>query len=204
MIAVILAAGLSKRFGGKKLLERIQKQPMVLHITNMVCALDFEQKVFVYSDEEVLNVVKNNCEKASDLKFLFNGRAKEGLSTSIKLAIENIMIPEEESAIIFFVADQPFLDKTTVNRLMEAFYERKGSIIVPLYFGNRGNPVIFSTKWIEQLKNIEGDVGGREIIRQNHHEVFEIYIEDGNLGRDIDTKEEYKVIQGERNTDMHE
>ncbi|BCJ93846.1 hypothetical protein acsn021_14150 [Anaerocolumna cellulosilytica] len=194
MIAVILAAGLSKRFGGKKLLKEIQGKAMVLHVTDLVGNMDFEQRILVYSDEAVLNKVKDSCGCAYDYQFFYNRQAEKGLSTSIRLALETLAGDNKDTGIIFFVADQPFVDETTVKVLCEAYNEGKGSIIVPLYGQNRGNPVVFSNKWIEQLKNLEGDVGGRIIIRENPKEVWEVPLVDDRIGRDIDTIEDYHAL----------
>ncbi|MDF2511582.1 MAG: molybdenum hydroxylase accessory protein YgfJ family [Herbinix sp.] len=194
MIAVILAAGLSKRFGGKKLLAQVDGREMVLHVAELVERMDFEQRIFVYSDAEVLKRVKDNCVGAVSYQYLNNDQAEKGLSTSIRLAMENLSVSESDTGIIFFVADQPFVDEATVYRLKEAYEQRKGSIIVPLYGENRGNPVIFSRKWTQNLKNLEGDVGGRSIIRENSGEVWEVSITDDRIGRDIDTKEEYRAL----------
>lgn len=194
MIAVILAAGLSKRFGGKKLLEKVNNKSMVLHVTDLISSLDFDQRILVYSDEEVFKEVTANCKESSKFLFLLNEQAANGLSTSIKLAVKNLRNDKTEDGIMFFVADQPFIDTLTVKRLIEAFHQGKGSIIVPIYGENRGNPVIFSHKWVEQLKNLEGDVGGRSIIRQNPEEVWEVPIMDSTIGKDIDTKDEYLAL----------
>lgn len=199
MIAVILAAGLSKRFGGMKLLEQIDNKSMVLHVADLVSTLDFEQKLLVYSNKNVLNEIKENCEKSCEFQYLYNNQAHNGQSTSIKLAMENLISTKNHTGIIFFVADQPFIDISIVTKLIEAFSQNKGSIIVPLYGNNRGNPVIFSNKWIEQLKNLEGDVGGRVIIRNHPEEVWEVPISDSNLGKDIDTKDDYTTLLKERN-----
>lgn len=194
MIAVILAAGLSTRFGSMKLLEKIKNKSMVLHVADLVSSLDFEKKFIIYSDDEILNEIQLYCKKASQFQFIYNSQAHKGLSTSIKAAVEQLNTTREKDGIMFFVADQPFIDTATVEKLLEAFHEDKGSIIVPLYGQSRGNPVLFSVKWIKELKNLEGDVGGRVIIRENPEEVWEVSILDPLIGKDIDTKEEYNTL----------
>lgn len=203
MIAVILAAGLSTRFNGKKLLQIIYDKPMIYYVTNLVNSFDFKQKILIYSDEEVINAIpaiKSN----SDFQIYLNEHAKEGLSTSIRLALKHMNNLNQEEGIMFFVADQPFLNMETIDQLVVAFHQKKGSIIVPVYAGKRGNPVIFSTRWIKQLQELKGDIGGRDIIKRNPNEVYEVIIDDDIIGKDIDTKEEYKVLKGERNTKYHE
>lgn len=199
MIAVILAAGLSKRFGGKKLLAKVNHKSMVLHVVDLVSSFHFRKTILVYSDEEVLEEIKANCPKASGFLFLTNEESYKGLSTSIRLAMEHLTASPTEEGIMFFVADQPFIDLVTVTKLQEAFYLGKGSIVVPLYKESRGNPVIFSNRWIEDLKNLEGDVGGRIIIQKNPKEVYEVPITNPRVGKDIDTKEDYDSLKYERN-----
>jgi molybdenum cofactor cytidylyltransferase len=191
MTAVILAAGLSKRFSGKKLLIDINGKPMIKYVVDLVGSMNFEQKIFIYSDEEVLATVRGNGDKTYDFRFIYNKWAEKGQSTSVKLAAETCL----SEGIIFFVGDQPFIDEDTVNKLLKAFHENKGSIIVPVYEGRHGNPVVFSYKWIEHLKNLKGDVGGREIINGNLDEVWEVEIENPQIGLDIDTQEDFYAVE---------
>lgn len=194
MKAVILAAGLSKRFGGKKLLMKIEGKPMVCHVADLVSTMGFKQMILVYSDEEIRKAVRESI-PAAGFTFLYNKDAELGLSTSIKLALE----PDTPEGVIFFMGDQPFLDKATVIKLLEAFYLKKGSIIVPVYGENRGNPVIFSGKWTGRLKTLTGDVGGRVIMREYPEEVYEVRLDHIRPGRDIDTQEEFNAFLKERN-----
>ena len=97
------------------------------------------------------------------------------------------------------MGDQPFLDKATVKKLLEAFCRKAGSVIVPVYGENRGNPVIFDGKWVNRLKTLTGDVGGRIIIREHPEEVYEVRLDHIRPGRDIDTQEEFNAFLRERN-----
>ncbi len=192
--AVILAAGLSKRFSGQKLLAHIGEKPMVKHVVDLVTAMDFERRIFVYSNDEVLRGAFESADQAAAFILRYNPSAEDGLSSSIRLALEH----DEADGVIFFPGDQPLIDEATVGQLLKAFDEKKGSIIVPVYEGKRGNPVIFAGKWVEQLKDINGDVGGRKIIESNPREVWEVVIEDSWIGFDIDTREAFHAYHSER------
>lgn len=192
--AVILAAGLSKRFAGQKLLAHIDGKPMVKHVVDLVAAMDFERRIFVYSNDEVLRGAFESADQEAVFILRYNPSAEDGLSSSIRLALEH----EAANGIIFFPGDQPLIDEATVGQLLKAFDEKKGSIIVPVYGEKHGNPVIFAGKWMEQLKDIDGDVGGREIIESNPREVWEVVIEDSWIGFDIDTREAFRAYHNER------
>ncbi len=189
MKAIILAAGLSRRFGEDKLLIGINHKPMLLNVIDLVAGMQFEETVLVYRHADIQRLAEGK-----NIKCAYNENAAEGLSTSIKCGIHS---GKDSDAYIFFTGDQPFLDRETVLRLTEAFYERRKSIVVPRYHGRNGNPVIFSSVWKEQLLQLTGDTGGRVIIKANPHSVRFVDIDYEAAGMDIDTPEEFRSIKGD-------
>ncbi|WP_458788391.1 nucleotidyltransferase family protein, partial [Vallitalea sediminicola] len=111
-----------------------------------------------------------------------------GMSSSIKCAI---MKATETDAYMFINGDQPFVNSHVVEDLITTFNNRKESIIVPRYDGERGNPVIFGSNWKDDFLRITGDIGGRNIIKDNKDEVYYLDISESKWGLDIDTKEDY-------------
>ena len=47
---------------------------------------------------------------------------------------------------------------------MESFYSSGKSIVLPVYEGKRGHPVIFSSALYEELKNAPLDTGARSVV----------------------------------------
>ncbi len=47
---------------------------------------------------------------------------------------------------------------------MEAFYSSGKSIVLPVYEGKRGHPVIFSSALYEELKNAALEMGARSVV----------------------------------------
>ena len=56
-------------------------------------------------------------------------------------------------------------------------------------------PTIFLAKWKSELLKINGDMGGRDIIKNNLSEVLLIDIDNAREGFDIDTWEDYEEIR---------
>lgn len=183
MTAVILAAGHSRRFGKEKLLMEIDSKPMVLGVIELVMRMGFERTILVYRHEEVKRLTGD-----MDLECRYNAFAAEGLSTSVVCGIRDTA---KTDAYMFFLGDQPFIDENTVTQLKNAYNERKGSIIIPRFGGQRGNPVIFDSAWKTELEQLAGDTGGRTIIEENPDKVHYVEIENKKAGLDIDTWEEY-------------
>lgn len=189
MTAVILAAGLSRRFGRDKLLMDLDGKQIILYVLDLVLGIGFNETVLVYSNDELLKVVGSR-----NVKCVKNNAAAEGMSTSVRCGIR---AAGPSDAYAFFTGDQPYIEAGTVKSLIAAFYKGEGSIVVPRYAGRNGNPVIFAAEWKEQLENLTGDTGGRTIIKNNPGEVCFIDMAGVKAGMDIDTWEDYVRCKGE-------
>lgn len=126
------------------------------------------------------------------VKIVHNEHALEGQSAAIKLGVVNAH--REAEALMFLVGDQPFLTHLVINTLIDSWKETPGHIIVPLYNGKKGNPVIFPGRFKNDLLTLSGDSGGRTIIEENGDRVKLVEIADVRAGFDIDTKEDYARV----------
>lgn len=189
IIGVILAAGLSKRMGENKLLLEYNGDKLIKITVDKILKSNLYEVVLVVAEEKIYNEFKNYDKK---LKVLINNENYLGISTSIKTAIkyiENINF----NAVLFCVSDQPLLKLSTINNMLELSNE---NIVALKYEDNIYNPVIFSKKYMEELKNIKGDVGGKTVLKKylNTNEVVFYNIEDKKEVWDIDNKDDYKTL----------
>ena len=97
-------------------------------------------------------------------KFLIEYTLDTISSESIKLGIKNC---DKSEGYMFFVSDQPLLDKNDIEKLIKEFEKDKSFIIIPKYKESFGNPVIYPKKYKEQILNLEGDKGGKSIIKSS-------------------------------------
>ncbi len=119
-----------------------------------------------------------------------NPEYSKGMSTSIIAGI-NIMSPRTQG-IILALADQPLVTSQTIDRLIQAFELKQKGIILPVYHGQRGNPVIFDIKYRDKLLALKGDTGGREIVHIYYDDIQEVPVDNRGILIDIDTPEDYK------------
>lgn len=184
--AVILAAGKATRMGEQKLLMALGDDTLLGRVIECVnSAAIFSEIVVVYSNEAVKALAEQKR-----LKTVINEQPERGLSSSLKLGIGELS--GEIEAFMFFSGDQPFINDAIVMRLVQAYLADKNHIIVPSYSGSRGMPTIFPAKWKNDLMQLEGDAGGRTIIKSHPEEVKTVEIEQLAAGFDIDTKEDYE------------
>ncbi|MTI68519.1 MAG: molybdenum cofactor cytidylyltransferase [Firmicutes bacterium] len=191
MSGVIMASGFSKRMGREKLTLDVFGLPLVERVIKEVVKSNIDEIIVIYRNEEVKNIAKKY-----NLKTYKNNKAYLGQSESIKLGVNNADPNTEGFA--FFVADQPFITYEIINRVIKVFNNNKSHIVIPMYNGKKGNPVIFPSLYRSKLKSLKGDTGGRKLIKNNKN-ISYVNIKNKLKGIDIDTLKEYETLTKEEN-----
>ena len=192
--AVILAAGESRRMGAQnKLLLQIGSEVLIRKFVESVCASAADAVLVVLGHEaEKIKAVLQDL----TVSFVNNTCFEEGMTTSIQSGVK--AASTESTGLMICLADLPFAETSDFNRLIQAFtdFRRTESslIIVPVFQGQRGNPVLFSAEFRDKILTHKGE-GCREIVRQYPQSVREVCMENDNLLRDIDTPEDYNHSQ---------
>jgi molybdenum cofactor cytidylyltransferase len=119
------------------------------------------------------------------VKLVVNPLYHKGMGTSIAAGLK--FVDSQAKAVMLVLGDQPYVDSATIDRLIEAFIDSKKGIAIPTYKGQRGHPLIFDRKYQASLSRLKGDVGGREIIRENPEDVLEVPVDAEGILIDIDT-----------------
>jgi molybdenum cofactor cytidylyltransferase len=191
--AVILAAGESRRMGTQnKLLLQIGSEVLIRKFVKSVCAsaADAVLVVLGHEAEKIKAVLQDQT-----LRFVENTCYEKGMTTSIQSGVNAASM--ESVGLMICLADLPFAETSDFNRLIQAFtdFRRTESslIIVPVFQGQRGNPVLFSAEFRDKLLAHNGE-GCKGIVSKYPQSVREIIMENDNLLRDIDTPEDYKFV----------
>lgn len=186
---VLLAAGAGKRFGGNKLTAQVHGKPMYLWAMENIEEMKTElPAVVVTGTPEIVSAAE-----AKGMIAIFNGQPELGISLSIRLGIEAVIQEDRKvDGILFMVCDQPWLEKTTLVRLMSEF---DGGVLALSYGERRGNPVIFSREYLKELSELSGDIGGRQVMARHRENVRFLEVNDGKELQDIDKREQIEVIE---------
>ena len=126
---------------------------------------------------------------AERVKVVKNPYYKRGMSTSIRRGLQ--AIDPSSQGILIALGDQPLIKTRTINALIHAFVQRRGTIVVPSFRGKQGHPVIFHRRYLKELLKLKGDVGGRSIIEKHPEEVWLVSIKSEGVTKDIDTWKDY-------------
>jgi molybdenum cofactor cytidylyltransferase len=181
--AIVLAAGQSRRMGqDNKLLAPVDGRPMVAHVVDAMLA-SRGSPVIVVTGHEADRVRAALADRP--VQWCHNPDYAEGLSTSLRAGLE--ALPEVEGVLVA-LGDMPRIKAAQIDRLIAAFHPTEGSAIcVPTVRGKRGNPVLFATRFLPEMRQVSGDVGARHLIGAHADEVVEIEMDDDAPLLDIDT-----------------
>jgi len=199
--AIILAGGTSSRMGkaGNKLLLPLNHRPVLAHVIEAVLGSRARPIVLVlgYQAAEVRAHMQKDLQE-NTLTIVENPAYAEGQSTSMKAGLRALRaahpVPELAS-VIFLLGDQPMITSAMIDELI-ALRERTGKpIALPLYHGQRGNPVVFSLELMPELLQVDGDEGGRRIIKDHPDEIATLEMGEEAANFDVDTWEAYEQVQ---------
>ena len=175
--ALILAAGLGTRFGGRKLLTPIDGQPMLQHVLHLAADASLAPVVVVLgTDGEELRAA---C-SWRDERIVVNYRPERGLATSVQIGLRAVSATRAARAAVL-MGDQPFLTLDQLAVLLVA----SGQIVVPRYAGRPGNPVVLDRSVWPLASSLEGDRGFSQIFSAYPNLVT--YVDLPGRNPDIDT-----------------
>ena len=191
--AVILAAGRSSRMGGpNKLLELLHGKPLVRIVA---------EQALVSRAKPVIVVTGHQAERVRtalsglDVSFTHNADFADGIASSVKAGVA--AVPAKADGAVICLGDMPLVDAGLIDRLIDALQPDKGALIaVPAAEGRRGNPVLWSRRFFDELMTLEGDVGARHMIARHQETVVEVEAEGQGAFLDIDTPEALALARG--------
>ncbi|MFP3234845.1 MAG: nucleotidyltransferase family protein [Nitrososphaeria archaeon] len=187
---VLLAAGLSRRFPGNKLLADLCGVPIVRAAAGVAAAAGLPLVVVTGNDRE--SVVR----ALSGIEFheVINSSYASGLSSSVRAAISALR--DQADAIEFAPADMPLVPPE-VPRLLAGIREESSSpLIAPRYGGVRGHPVLLGRELYEDAaSSIGGDSGLSQYIESRRELLLEVDVGSPGVVLDVDTPEDLERIR---------
>ena len=152
---VVMASGLSARYGKNKLLEELDGRPVILRTVEALIAAGLAPLAVVRSAE--LGAL---MDRAGVACVRHDGPLK---SDTMRAGLE--ALPPDAAGWLFMPADQPLVLPDSLKRLATRFLENPDRA-VRLGFGDTpGSPVIFPAACREALLAYRGDRGGMDVLK---------------------------------------
>ena len=189
--AVVLAAGLSSRMEGRhKLLLPVDGEPAVRRVVHAVLGAQ---------PQEVVVVTGFNAHAVFDaldglpVEFQPNPRYRDGQMTSVAAGVAALRAACD--VVMICLADQVLLESRDYRELVDAYAAMpRGSILVPRFEGQRGNPVLFAASYAPEVVNGHVNPGCRKLIAEHADEVFVYDAASDRFTVDMDTPDDYARV----------
>jgi molybdenum cofactor cytidylyltransferase len=83
------------------------------------------------------------------------------------------------------------VEPETVDLLLAAYWQGQGELIAPFFEGRRGNPVLISRSYFDELLELPPGGAPRDLLREYAAEVVHVPVETDTILRDLDDPDEY-------------
>lgn len=164
-------------FNGKTILETVVDTAAEVTGQQIMVVLDGRQ-------QEIFELVQK-----LPVFFTINPDPSRGMLSSVICGIE--ALPSSVDAFFLFLGDQPQVKADVAGRLKESWMIRAGGIFIPVTGGRRGHPVLISTLFREEIRNLPPEEGLKTLMRRHPEAIRELAMDRPEILRDIDTPSDY-------------
>jgi len=188
--AIVLAAGTASRMGSQKQLLQLGNKTLLEHVlANLRAAKGVKEIVVVLgaAAEEIRPLLA-----ASDAKVVVNEAFREGMSTSLQCGLR--ALDRQAGATLVVLADQPLVKPATLDRMIAEHAQHKPQILIPLYRGFRGNPVLLDKSVFAEIEGLNGDMGCRAIFGDHLDNIRKLEVDDVGVLLDADRPQDLQML----------
>ncbi len=158
---------------------------MYLHILELLKAFPLSPKIIVTQYDEIVS-----CALEYGFEAILNNEPELGISHSIHLGLKAALERNPSlDGVMFGVCDQPYLKRTTLERLLQTFSSTDKNIAALAWQESIGNPCIFGRKYYEELFELTLDVGGKKVLNRHPEDVERVIVQEEKELIDIDIKD---------------
>lgn len=180
---VLLAAGGSSRLGRPKQLVEFQGKTLLRRAAETLTISDCSTVVVVLGAETEHSTAELN---GLDINICVNESWQTGMASSIIAGLNSLIaIDPPLDAVVITLCDQPHVTLDDINDLIAEFTSTQSPIVAAQYNDTIGVPALLSNALFDDLRQLDGDKGARQLIRNNIDQVATVHIK--NAAIDIDT-----------------
>jgi len=191
---IILAAGESSRMGSPKALLKIGGKSFVQHIVDVFIASRVLDIVVVLGADDEAIKTQLNWFKG---KTVVNKEWKKGQLSSILTGLRAVD-QEDLHGVLIWPVDRPLVTQHVIVGMLHQFWTKHKQIVVPIFSGQRGHPVLIGRSLFEELERAPKEMGARTVLWDHPKDVLEYKTEEEGVVINIDSAEDYQKYVGNR------
>jgi molybdenum cofactor cytidylyltransferase len=181
-----------------KLTLPVEGQPLLRRTARILLASDLGEIVVVLGHEaDRARALLQDL----PLTVVENPHYRDGQMSSVHCGLA--ALEQEAQGVMICLADQPRLTAADINQLIERYQrECTGPVLVPVYEGRRGNPIIIASAQRNAILAGDRNLGCRRIIEKHPELVWPCVVDSDHYVEDIDTPEDYARLAGTGNMEQ--
>ncbi len=180
---ILLAAGGSRRLGQPKQLTPWRGKSLLRAMAETALKADrFRVHVVLGKDHEVMGPELGGL----PVILTINRDSELGMGSSIAAGLRTVLAEGPDyRGVLVMLCDQLRLQASHLQELHRGFLENPDRLIASSYAGIAGVPAIFPRVYFPELLTLEGDQGGKAILRKNADRVLTIPFPEGGIDLDL-------------------
>ncbi|MDB5451764.1 MAG: molybdopterin-guanine dinucleotide biosynthesis protein MobA [Caulobacteraceae bacterium] len=182
LAALVMAAGMGRRFGGNKLTAQWEDGFLIDGALRAALAAPVEDVLVVTgADPKVIEAVEYHGDPR--LRIVYAEEHAKGLSASLKTGVASLK-PGVHGCFIF-LGDMPRIPHEILPQLAEAV-DNGAPAAAPVRHGVRGHPVILASALFDMIMDLQGDRGANGLLDALGTQLVTIPTTDAGILFDVD------------------
>ncbi|HSS48444.1 MAG TPA: nucleotidyltransferase family protein [Thermoanaerobaculia bacterium] len=195
-IAILPAAGASRRMGRPKLLLPFRGEPLVASVVGALRAGGVAGIVLVTAaDDDELREWARQAGVATAV----NPAPERGMLSSIQEGIAALggadALARQGDVLLVSPADLPHLSSRSVAELLRRMAAAQAPLAVPVYQGQRGHPLALAPALIPEVLHLDPEIGLKQLRDRHEAELLEVPVDDPGVVSDVDTPADYERLE---------
>ena len=169
LAAITLSGGASRRMGTPKALLPYQDGTFLEHLLSVTFhpRIGWRRVVLGADAAAIAEGVKLPADEV-----VINENWEDGQLSSIQCGLRSL--PQGTEGMLLCLIDHPLISRELTGALVVRFYESGKPIVLPVYKGRRGHPVIFAARLYQELLSAPLKIGARAVVWTHSDEVCEM------------------------------
>lgn len=187
---ILLAAGLSKRFGSAKALAPVDGAPLIECLQKRLLSTQLSEIIVVLGAHR--DQIQPHLLNHKQVKVVYNKDYKYGQTSSFKEGLK--AVNPRATAVMLLPVDYPRIRPETIDQLISSYIDTNPLILVPVFKKAKGHPPLFALRLKDEILALNNDMGLNEIARRHAQATVWLPVEDAGIVQTFNTPEEYQAI----------
>lgn len=187
---IILAAGLSSRFGSPKALATINESPAITFLLKNICSSRIDEIIVVLGSDS--DAIEPHLFKHKLIRVVYNNDYKFGQTSSVQTGLK--ALSSHTDAFMILPVDCSFIQTKTIDKLIEHYIRNHPQILIPAFNLKKGHPPVFKQELKENILKLSYAEGLNKITQNPAYSTETLELPDPGIIQTFNTPDELARI----------